>query len=269
MTTLLESKARPFGSSKGVALSMTLHGVVLAAIVFGTAKAVLPPREKIEEHPVLYVASPPPPPIETPKPLPEVKAPPKVAAPKQRFVAPPPKAAPRPVAPPRPTIAAPAKVALSVPAVDVKLAAVTIDVPPTIAEPAKAAPEPASGSGKKSGDDAEASGRSSGGLGSGSAGRAFSENQVERAAEVTRGATARYPEALRSVNVEGEVVMQFIVGTDGKVEPGSMDVKSSPHKLFSEAVRVALMGTRFRPAEVGGKPVRQLVEQTFKFSLNK
>src|SRR6476646_6820602 len=121
MTTLLESKARPFGSSKGVALSMVLHGAILAGIIFGTAKAVLPPREKIEEHPVLYVASPPPPPIETPKPLPEVKAPPKVAAPKQRFVAPPPKAAPPRVAPapPRPTIAVPAKVALSVPAVDV------------------------------------------------------------------------------------------------------------------------------------------------------
>jgi TonB family protein len=269
MTTLLESKARPFGSSKGVALSMVLHGVLLAAIVFGTAKAVLPPREKIEEHPVLYVASPPPPPIESPKPLPVVKAPPKVAAPKHVFVAPPPKAAPQPVAQPRPTIAAPAKLALSIPAVDVKLAPVAIDVSPTIAEPAKPTAEPTGGSAKKSGDDAEASGRSAGGLGSGSAGRAFSENQVERTAEVTRGASPHYPESLRSVNVEGEVVMQFIVSADGKVEPGSMDVKSSPHKLFSEAVRVALMSTRYRPAEVGGKPVRQLVEQTFRFSLGK
>ena len=42
---------------------------------------------------------------------------------------------------------------------------------------------------------------------------------------MTRGASPRYPEALRSVNVEGEVVMQFIVGADGKVEPGSRDVK--------------------------------------------
>ena len=271
MTTLLESKARPFGSSKGVALSMVLHGAILAAIVFGTAKAVLPPREKIEEHPVLYVASPPPPPIETPKPLPAVKTPPKVAAPKvaapRRVFVAPPKAAPQPVAPPRPTINAPAKVALSIPSVDVKLAP-AIDVSPTIAEPAKAAPDPLGGS-KKSSDDAESSGRSSGGLGSGSAGKAFSENQVERTAEVTRAGSPRYPESLRSVNVEGEVVMQFIVGADGKVEPGSFDVKSSPHKLFTDAVRVALLSSRYRPAEVGGKPVRQLVEQTFRFALNK
>lgn len=43
-----------------------------------------------------------------------------------------------------------------------------------------------------------------------------------------------------------------------------MDVKSSPHKLFSEAMHVALMSTRFRPAEAGGEAVRQLVEQTFR-----
>jgi Gram-negative bacterial tonB protein. len=48
-----------------------------------------------------------------------------------------------------------------------------------------------------------------------------------------------------------------------------MEVKSSPHKLFSDAVRVALMSSRYRPAEVGGKAVRQLVEQAFKFSLAK
>ena len=263
MTTLLESKARPFGSSKGVAMSMALHGALLAAIFVFTAKAVLPPREKVEEHPVLYVASPPPPKVEAPKSLPVVKAPPKVATPKQRFVAPAPKAAPQ-VAAPRITV--PSKLALSIPAADVKLAPVAIDMSPVIAEPSK---EPAGGSAKKSGDEADASGRSTGGLGSGSAGRAFSEDQVERTAEITRRANPRYPESLRSVSVEGEVVMQFIVGTDGKVEPGSMDVKSSPNKLFSDAVRAALMNTRYRPAEVGGKPVRQLVQQAFTFSLTK
>lgn len=270
MTTLLESKARPFGSSKGMALSMTLHGLVLAAILFGTAKAVLPPREKIEEHPVLYVASPPPPPVVAPEPLPVVKAPPKVAAPKQRFVAPPPKAAPHPVAPPRPALVAPAKVALSIPAVDLKMAPIAIDVSPTIAEPAKAPTEATGGSAKKSGDeDSEGLGRSKGGLGSGSAGRAYDENQVDRTAEVTRGATPRYPEALRSVNVEGQVVMRFVVSADGKVEPGSIEVLSSPQKLFTDAVRTALLNTRYRPAEAGGHAVRQLVEQSFKFSLGK
>jgi protein TonB len=61
--------------------------------------------------------------------------------------------------------------------------------------------------------------------------------------------------------------MRFIVGTDGRVEPGSIQAVSSPHKLFSDAVRSALLNTRYRPAEAGGQKVRQLVEQVFTFKL--
>ena len=272
MTTLLESRAKPFGSSKGVALSMAVHGALFAAILFGTAKAVLPPREKIEEHPVLYVAAPPPPPVHVaPEPLPAVKTPPKPAAPK-RLQAPQPKLVqPRPVIAPRPAIVAPTKVALSIPSIDLKAAPVTIDVsPPPVAEPVKASGDFTGGSVKKStDDDGDGSGRGKGGLGSGGAGKAYDENQVDRAVEVTRSSPPRYPESLRSVNVEGAVVMRFIVSADGKVEPGSIEVVSTPHKLFGDAVRAALLNTRYRPAEAAGKAVRQLVEQTFHFRLGK
>lgn len=267
MTTLLESKARPFGSTKGMAMSMAIHGVILALIIYGTARAVLPPREKIEAHPVLYVATPPPPPVVAPEPLPVVKTPPRPAA---VHVAPPPPrfVKPQPVARPTRALVAPTKVALSLPAVDLKAPVVDI-APPTIAEPVKAPSDFTGGSVKKSGDEAEGGSGSKGGLGSGSAGKAYDENQVDRAVEVTRAPPPRYPESLRSVNVEGQVVMRFIVGADGKVEPGSIDVISSPHKLFSDAVRTALLSTRYRPAEAGGHAVRQLVEQTFGFKLHK
>lgn len=272
MTTLLESKAKPFGSSKGVALSMAAHGALFAAILFGTAKAVLPPREKIEEHPVLYVAAPPPPPVHVaPEPLPAVKTPPKPAAPK-RLQAPQPKLVqPRPVIAPKPAIVAPTKVALSIPSVDLKAVPVNIDVsPPPVAEPVKASGDLTGGSVKKStDDDGDGSGRGKGGLGSGGAGKAYDENQVDRAVEVTRSSPPRYPESLRSVNVEGAVVMRFIVSADGKVEPGSIEVVSTPHKLFGDAVRAALLNTRYRPAEAAGKAVRQMVEQTFHFRLGK
>ena len=107
------------------------------------------------------------------------------------------------------------------------------------------------------------------GLGSGGAGKAYDENQVDRAVEYTRSSPPRYPESLRSVNVEGIVVMRFIVSADGKVEPGSIQVVSTPHKLFGDAVRTALLNTRYRPAEADGKAVRQLVEQSFSFRLGK
>jgi outer membrane biosynthesis protein TonB len=63
--------------------------------------------------------------------------------------------------------------------------------------------------------------------------------------------------------------MRFIVGADGRVEPGSIDVISTPHKLFAEAVRKSLLESRYRPAEAGGHPVRQVVEQSFSFKIEK
>ena len=283
MATLLESGARPYGSTKGVAVSMVLHGALIALAVMGTAKVVLPPREKVEEHPILYVASPPPKPIEAPAPLPEVKAPPKAKAPEKVFKAPPPKrvaAQPRPVTPrpapaPQPTV--PATPALVAPVKVPVTLAVNVDAPPTITdvvappapEPIRAAGISREGSVKSSDDGDVAGGRSTKGLGSGESGRAYEENQVERAVQVSRMTPPRYPDALKSVGVEGTVAMRFIVGADGKVEPGSINVIDSPHALFSSAVRQALLNARYRPAEAGGRAVRQLVEQTFSFKLDK
>ena len=283
MATLLESGARPYGSSKGVAVSMVLHGALIAAAVFGTAKVVLPPREKVEEHPILYVASPPPKPIEmAPEPLPVVKTPPKAKSPEKVFKAPPKAPAPRrvqapqprpaepqPKVPSTPALTAPTKVALSIPAVDLKAVPTIGDVvAPPAPEPIKASGVPSGGSVKSS--DRDGDGENGGkGLSSGNSGRAYDENQVERAVQVTRSVSPRYPDALKSVGVEGTVAMRFIVGADGRVEPGSISVIDSPHKLFSDAVRQSLLNSRYRPAEAGGRAVRQLVEQTFSFKLEK
>jgi periplasmic protein TonB len=280
MPTLLESGAHPYGSTKGIAVSMIVHGVLIAAAVLGTAKVVLPPREKVEEHPVLYVASPPPPPVHVaPDPLPEVKTPPKAKAPEKVFRAPAPRrmpaAQPRPVqpqpkVPATPALVAPTKIPLSLPAVDLNATPTIGDVvAPPAPEPIRASAVPSGGSVKRSGGEGEGAegGRGQGGLGSGASNRAFEENQVERAVQVSRLVTPRYPESLESVGVEGMVAMRFIVGTDGKVEPGSIQVIDSPHALFTSAVRQALLNTRYRPAEAGGRSVRQLVEQTFSFRI--
>jgi protein TonB len=272
-TTLLESGARPFGSSKGALLSMLIHGGLIAAAIAGTAEVVLPPREKVEEHPILYVASPPPPPIQAaPEPLPAVKSPPKAKAPAKVYVAPKRAEAPRPQpkAPATPALVAPTKVSLSLPAVNLQAAPTISDVVAApAAEPVRASGGiPTGGSVKSDGEDG-AGGGGKGGLGSGRSGKAYDENQVDRAVSIARAETPRYPEALKSVGVEGTVAMRFIVGADGRVEPGSIEVISTPHRLFAEAVRRSLLETRYRPAEAGGRPVRQVVEQTFSFKIQK
>lgn len=49
----------------------------------------------------------------------------------------------------------------------------------------------------------------------------------------------------------------------------SFKVLKSSHDLFTAAVKNALPNMRFHAAEVGGKPVKQLVQMPFQFSLSK
>lgn len=77
----------------------------------------------------------------------------------------------------------------------------------------------------------------------------------------------RYPDMMRSANVEGQVLMQFVVGTDGLADTSTFKVLMSTHQLFTNAVLRALPTMRFFPAEVGGKPVKELVQMPFQFNL--
>ena len=96
------------------------------------------------------------------------------------------------------------------------------------------------------------------------------ENQVEKSVIAIPGtATPRYPPMLQSAGLEGDVRAQFVVDTLGRVERGSVQVLETSHDLFATAVREALARARFQPAEVGGRHVRQLVEQTFTFRISR
>ena len=95
-------------------------------------------------------------------------------------------------------------------------------------------------------------------------------NVVEKAVVALPGsATPRYPSMLQSAGVDGSVRAQFVVDTLGRVEQGSFRALESTHDLFTASVREALARARFTPAEVGGRKVRQLVEQTFTFSITR
>jgi periplasmic protein TonB len=95
-------------------------------------------------------------------------------------------------------------------------------------------------------------------------------NVVEKAVVALPGnATPRYPSMLQSAGVDGNVRAQFVVDTLGRVEQGSFRALDSTHDLFTASVREALARARFTPAEVGGRKVRQLVEQTFTFTISR
>lgn len=96
------------------------------------------------------------------------------------------------------------------------------------------------------------------------------ENLVDKPILAIPGTSSpRYPSMLQSAGVEGDVRAQFVVDTLGRVEQGSVRVLDTTHDLFGSSVRDALFRARFKPAEAGGRKVRQLAEQVFTFRISK
>jgi len=96
----------------------------------------------------------------------------------------------------------------------------------------------------------------------------YFEFQVERPATLRPGTDAlRYPDILRASRTSGEVLAQFIVDTNGVALPETFRVLKSTHVLFTQAVRDGLPNMRFTPATIGGRPVPQLVQKPFYFSV--
>ena len=234
--TLIESKPKKQRTLGGLIFSGVIHAILGTGAVYGTLQAKeqleKPKAEKVEFVEMKKKEEPPPPKEVPPPPKDVVMAPP----PPKGFQ----------------VLTAPVKVPDVLPDIDLS---------------------------KKVTDEADFSGKGvAGGVAKGVVGgtapvntdQPFFEFQVEKQVQQIPGSgNLRYPDMLRSANVEGEVLAQFVVDTTGKYENGSFKVLKSSHDLFTAAVRNALPTMRFYPAEVGGRKVKQLVQQPFTFSLQK
>ena len=234
---LIESKASKQKRAGGTFASTVIHAILISGAVMGTlhAKEELekPKAEKVEF--VQVKKDEPPPPKE------EVKPPP----PEVVMKAPPPKGFQ--------VLTAPIKIPDVLPDIDLS---------------------------KKVTNEEDFSGKGvAGGIAKGVVGgtpqpvnenQTYFEFQVEKQVSQFPGnSPPRYPDMLRSANVEGEVLAQFVVDTTGKADMREFKVLKSTHDLFTNAVRAALPQMKFYPAEVGGKKVKQLVQMPFQFSLTK
>jgi protein TonB len=59
------------------------------------------------------------------------------------------------------------------------------------------------------------------------------------------------------------------VDTAGWADITTLRILQSDHPLFADAIRNALRRLRFTPAELRGVRVRQLVQQPFRFGLDR
>ena len=96
----------------------------------------------------------------------------------------------------------------------------------------------------------------------------YFEYQVEQPVMAAPGSPApRYPDILKQAGVAGEVIVSFVVDTTGIADVRSLKVLRSSHQLFANSIVAALPDMRFTPALVGGKKVRQLVNEPFVFQI--
>lgn len=86
---------------------------------------------------------------------------------------------------------------------------------------------------------------------------------------LSTNAPPSYPDALRSAAIDGTVEVEFIIDPNGRMRPGSIVVLRADHPLFFEAVKRALAGHRYLPAEASGSPVAVRVRQRFAFRLDR
>ena len=97
---------------------------------------------------------------------------------------------------------------------------------------------------------------------------AFSVLQVDEMVQRYESSAAPiYPRDLAAIGTEGLVQATYVVDTAGQVDTTTIRVMQSDDPRFTASVRTALGLMRFRPAKRGGKTVRQLVEQKFRFKL--
>jgi len=96
------------------------------------------------------------------------------------------------------------------------------------------------------------------------------EFQVEKPVLAREGnPPPKYPSMLESAQVEGEVLVQFVVDTSGKAEMSTFKVLQTKNELFVSEIRRVLPFYRFYPAEAGGHKVKQYVQLPFVFNVPK
>jgi TonB family protein len=96
----------------------------------------------------------------------------------------------------------------------------------------------------------------------------FSVLEVDEIVQRYDGSAApAYPRDLLALGAEGLVQMIYVVDSTGVVDTASARVIGSDDPRFTASVFTALGQMRFRPARRAGKPVRQLVQQQFRFQI--
>ncbi len=238
--SLIESSHRKGDHSKAMTLpvSIGVHGLVIGLALGMSIWFV----EDVPEPPIpvtFYAAAPPPPP--------------------------PPPAAPKPAAQPKP------QVQKIVPIKPAEMTAPTIipeSIPEPLAEPEAEAPESEGGveGGVVGGVPGGVLGGVVGGTGPGTGDEPLRVGGDVKAPVLLQKIEPGYPEAARKARMEGVVILEAIITSEGAVQDVKV-LKSVNPLLDASAVR-AVSQWKYRPATLNGRAVRVYLTVTVTFNLH-
>ena len=97
----------------------------------------------------------------------------------------------------------------------------------------------------------------------------YSEAAVDEKPEILVSPRLDYPALLRQAGVEGSVLVEAIIDTAGRAEPGSVRVVHSTHPAFDKPAMDVVAGSVYRPGRMRGGVVRVLVNVPVNFSIRK
>jgi protein TonB len=95
----------------------------------------------------------------------------------------------------------------------------------------------------------------------------YTPEEVDHAPRVLRSFPPQYPYMAQRDNIEGWVVLRFVVDTEGVAGKVSV-VAADPEGLFEEAALKAVARYKFKPALKNGDAVNCIVTQRMQFSLD-
>ncbi len=98
--------------------------------------------------------------------------------------------------------------------------------------------------------------------------RVYTEAVVDELPERLSGPALRYPSRLRRAGIEGAVVLEFIVGLDGRVETNSIVSGEGVRSEFVDAATQLIRKSIYRPGRIAGTRVRVRVQQRIRFRMS-
>lgn len=77
----------------------------------------------------------------------------------------------------------------------------------------------------------------------------------------------QYPEGARRSGVGDSVLVRFVIGTDGRIMPGTTYLLHASYRVFVDAIAHGMSSMRYVPTTIAGCPVASIADEPFMFKI--